>query len=98
MIGIARKNLAQFAPLASMTTAAFYSLQKGEPAAETIDPPPGMQLIDWTADLNDFADTAALIENLDLVIAVDTAAGILPARWEKRYGSCCRSFRIGGGC
>jgi ADP-heptose:LPS heptosyltransferase len=30
-------------------------------------------LIDWSAELKDFADTAALIANLDLVIAVDTA-------------------------
>ena len=32
-----------------------------------------MALHDFTADLHDFADTAALIANLDLVIGVDTA-------------------------
>ena len=32
-----------------------------------------MDLTDWTDRLNDMADTAALIENLDLVITVDTA-------------------------
>jgi ADP-heptose:LPS heptosyltransferase len=32
-----------------------------------------MQLIDLRKDLKDFADTAALIANLDLIIAVDTA-------------------------
>jgi ADP-heptose:LPS heptosyltransferase len=32
-----------------------------------------MQLVDWAKDLNDFADTAALVENLDLVISVDTS-------------------------
>ena len=36
-----------------------------------------MDLIDLTADLNDFADTAALISHLDLVIAVDTAVAHL---------------------
>src|SRR5208282_5466794 len=36
-------------------------------------PPPGMQLIDFTGDLRDFADTAALVERLDLIISVDTA-------------------------
>jgi tetratricopeptide (TPR) repeat protein len=66
-------RLAQFAALASVKGAAFYSLQKGTPAAEAASPPPGMQLIDWTAELGDFADTAALVQNLDLVIAVDTA-------------------------
>ena len=32
-----------------------------------------MQLHNFTEDLHDFADTAALIHNLDLVISVDTA-------------------------
>jgi ADP-heptose:LPS heptosyltransferase len=32
-----------------------------------------MKLIDHTHELSDFADTAALIENLDLVISVDTS-------------------------
>ncbi len=66
-------KLAQFAALASVKNAVFYSLQKGSPAAEAAAPPPGMQLIDWTAELADFSDTAALVQNLDLVIAVDTA-------------------------
>jgi hypothetical protein len=34
-------------------------------------------LHDFTADLHDFADTAALIEGLDLVISVDTAVAHL---------------------
>jgi ADP-heptose:LPS heptosyltransferase len=32
-----------------------------------------MTMYDFTADLYDFADTAALVENLDLVISVDTS-------------------------
>ena len=38
---------------------------------------PAWNLVDWTEELNDFADTAALIANLDLVIAVDTAVAHL---------------------
>jgi ADP-heptose:LPS heptosyltransferase len=34
-------------------------------------------LIDWTSDLQDLTDTAALIANLDLVISVDTAVAHL---------------------
>jgi hypothetical protein len=30
-------------------------------------------MTDWTRDLNDFADTAALMAGLDLIIGVDTA-------------------------
>jgi tetratricopeptide (TPR) repeat protein len=36
-----------------------------------------MALIDWSNDLKDFCDTAALIANLDLVISVDTAVAHL---------------------
>ncbi len=39
--------------------------------------PEKMDLVDWTADLHDFADTAALISHLDLVITVDTAVAHL---------------------
>jgi tetratricopeptide (TPR) repeat protein len=65
--------LSQLAPLANGAVT-FHSLQKG-PAALGIasSVPPGMRLIDHTADLHDFADTAALIANLDLVITADTA-------------------------
>lgn len=40
-------------------------------------PPAGMPLTDWTNELADFADTAALVSNLDLVISVDTAVAHL---------------------
>jgi len=64
------------APLAAATEhgVKFVSLQKG-PAAQ--DPPPGLDLIDWTSELHDMADTAALIENLDLVVTVDTSVAHL---------------------
>ena len=62
-------SLELLAPLAAITPARFFSLQKG-PAE---DPPPGMNLIDFTNDLHDFADTAGLVAQLDLVLGVDTA-------------------------
>jgi tetratricopeptide (TPR) repeat protein/enamine deaminase RidA (YjgF/YER057c/UK114 family) len=66
-------KLAQLAPLAAVPGVVFISLQKGETAAEARTPPAGMALIDWTAELADFADTAALATALDLVISVDTS-------------------------
>jgi hypothetical protein len=37
----------------------------------------GLRLTDWTAELHDFADTAALVANLDLVITIDSAVAHL---------------------
>ena len=34
-------------------------------------------MLDWTDELDDFSDTAALVEALDLVISVDTAVAHL---------------------
>jgi hypothetical protein len=53
----------------------FFSLQKS-PAAQASAPPP-LPMVDWTAKLVDFSDSAALIANLDLVISVDTAVAHL---------------------
>jgi tetratricopeptide (TPR) repeat protein len=50
--------------------ATWVSLQKGAMAKDAAGHP---RLLDWTEELSDFEDTAALIENLDLVISVDTA-------------------------
>jgi ADP-heptose:LPS heptosyltransferase len=36
-----------------------------------------MGMTDWTTELADYADTAALVSNLDLVISVDTSVAHL---------------------
>jgi Flp pilus assembly protein TadD len=66
-------DFAVYAPLAQAPGVVFYSLQKGEAAAQAKNPPPGMRLIDLGPDLNDFADTAAALAHLDLLISVDTS-------------------------
>ena len=66
-------KLKDLAPLAKVPGVVFVSLQKGVPAAQAAEPPAGMVLHDWTEELADFTDTAALMTALDLVITVDTA-------------------------
>lgn len=70
-------GLAALAPLAEARPVVFYSLQKGSSGAEASRPPAGMTLVDLTRSIVDFSDTAALIENLDLVISVDTSVAHL---------------------
>jgi hypothetical protein len=67
-------SLLTLAPLANVP-AHFVSLQKG--AGEEKAPPAGMALQAVGPKLRDFADTAAVIANLDLVISVDTAVAHL---------------------
>jgi tetratricopeptide (TPR) repeat protein len=61
-------------PLADIPGVTFFSLQMGEGAAELSAAPSHMRLIDVHEPIHDFADTAAAIANLDLLITIDTAA------------------------
>jgi tetratricopeptide (TPR) repeat protein len=70
-------ELRQFSPLSAVRGVKFYSLQKGAPAKQLHDSDVGLKLNDLTHKLTDFADTAAVIANLDLVITVDTAVAHL---------------------
>ena len=79
----------------------FYSLQKGEPAESELAGLVscgwgGPDIVDFAAELADFADSAALIEQLDLVISVDTATAHLAGALAKpvwilnRFDACWR--------
>jgi glycosyl transferase family 9 (putative heptosyltransferase) len=46
----------------------------------------GPAIIDWTDKIHDFSDTAALIQDLDLVIAVDTSIAHLAGAMAKPFG------------
>ncbi|MBF0333376.1 MAG: glycosyltransferase, partial [Alphaproteobacteria bacterium] len=64
-------DVADLAPLAGVGGVDFVSLQMGPGAAQAGRMP--FPLIDLTGGIGDFADTAALIANLDLVIGCDTS-------------------------
>ena len=86
--------LATLAPFATLANAQLVSLQMGRPAAEP--PPPGLQLHDPMGAVRDFADTAAIVANLDAVVSADTSvvhlAGALgkPVLMLDRYDHCWR--------
>ncbi len=68
-------SLNQFMSLLSIEKTHFYSLQKGIPVIQAKDYQ--LLLTDLDGHINTFSDTAAIIENLDLVIAVDTSVAHL---------------------
>ena len=81
----------------------FYSLQKGieaEAELETLQLSKwgGPNIIDFTKELIDYSDTAALIANLDLVISVDTSVAHMTGAVGKpiwilnRFDTCWRWF------
>jgi tetratricopeptide (TPR) repeat protein len=72
-------TLAHLAPLAALDDVVLVSLQKGaaskqlqESVLQSVLP-----VMDWTGEIGDFADTAALVDVLDLVISIDTSVAHL---------------------
>jgi tetratricopeptide (TPR) repeat protein len=66
-------HLEQFAPLARLAGIRWYSLQFGPRSEEADHPPAGMGIENLGAEVADFRDAAAAIEQLDLLISADTA-------------------------
>ncbi len=66
-------HLSRFAPLKKIEGISLYSLQKDKYDRWTDMDPSDLFKKDLGDDIIDFADTAAIMENLDLVISVDTS-------------------------
>jgi tetratricopeptide (TPR) repeat protein len=64
-------------PLSQVADAWYCSLQKTADPQTANKLPETLPITDWTAELTDFAETAGLIANLDLVISCDTAVAHL---------------------
>ncbi len=69
--------LAEFAGVLGVPGVTFYSLQKGPGVAELAGMDAALRPVSLDAELLDFADTAAAIDSLDLVICVDTSVAHL---------------------
>ncbi len=84
--------LAKLAPLARVPGIGLYGLQKDAGLDSSEDP----GIIDLMSGVVDFADTAAIIEQLDMIISVDTSTAHLAAAMGKpvwllsRYSGCWR--------
>ena len=89
-------SLEQFAPLAELPGVRLISLQKGDGRDELAKMPD--LAVDLGPELNDMADTAAVIRCLDLVITVDTAVAHLAGAWVRRCGWLCPRSPTGAGC
>ncbi len=71
-------GLAPFLRFAEVPGVRLYSLQKGPPEAELADMGPAQRLVvPLGPHLEDFADTAAMLERLDLVIMTDSSVAHL---------------------
>lgn len=96
----ARRSLAfaRLRPLFAVGGVTWVSLQKWAPEDSRPAIPADLRWLDWTEELTDFADTAALLTNLDLVVSIDSSmvhlAGALgrPVWMMNRYDGEWRWF------
>jgi tetratricopeptide (TPR) repeat protein len=88
--------VAALAPIVAQPGASFVSLQPGAAGDRTPLGALADRIVDWTGEIRDFGDTAAIIAALDLVVTTDTAvahvAGALgkPVWLLDRYNACWR--------
>jgi tetratricopeptide (TPR) repeat protein len=89
-------DLEMLRPLFGCEGARFYSLQMGAKADQIKSCGLQDKIADFMSDVHDFEDTAAIVENLDLVISVDTsvvhlAGGMGKPVWVlSRFDACWR--------
>ena len=77
---ISLKNFSSFFKLKDVQ---FFSLQKGFGSEQIKENGFETKLIDWSDEFEKYIDTAALIENLDLIISVDTSIAHLSGAMAK---------------
>jgi len=70
-------RLTALRPILGMEDIEFFSLQIGHGAEQIQEHPGSSSIADYAAQIQNFADTAALVMELDLIISVDTAVAHL---------------------
>lgn len=89
-------GLERMTPWLDLPGARFYNLQMDKPAEQIAALGLADRLTDFMGEVADFADTAAIVQNLDLVITVDTSVAHLAGGLGKpvwilsRYNACWR--------
>src|SRR4029453_5602235 len=78
-----------FSPLLATPGASFVSLQVGAVGGRAPLGALADRITDFADEIRDFGDTAAIIGELDLVMAVNTGAGPGAGRWGRPVG-CVR--------
>ncbi len=76
-------GLRDFAPMAGIDGVKLYGLQKGRPADQMAELAGEIPVVNLGEQFDDFTDTAAAIENLDLIISTDTSVPHLAAAMGK---------------
>ncbi len=66
-------TLEDFAPFAKLKDVEWFSMQCGAAAGQLAFAPRDLQIKDISSRLTDFAETAAALESMDLVLCVDTS-------------------------
>jgi len=78
-------RLEKLSPLFGVAAVNFVSLQKGPEASQIGET--GLRILDRMDECGDLLETAALVDQLDLVVSVDTAVMHLTARWGSPCGT-----------
>lgn len=65
-------SVSRLAPLA-LAGVTFVSIQKGPQAAQAEARPPGLPLVDLSAEIRNFDDSAAILRVVDLLVSIDSS-------------------------
>ena len=77
--------------------ASLFSLQMEVPESDRATLRDATHVLDLSGRLADFADTAAVVSQLDLIVSVDTAVAHLAGALGTPVGCCWRTHRNGAG-